>query len=99
VSSYLIESATDIRTEWLTGVRTLGLTASASAPEILVGEVVDYARERLGVGTVEEFEAVKESVTFGLPHELKVLLGGSEESRARAPRDAWSAVADDDGAA
>jgi len=98
-SSCLIESAADIRTEWLTGVRTLGLTASASAPEILVREVVDYAREHLGVGTVEEFEALKESMTFGLPHELKVLLGGSGEAQARAPRGPWSAVTDDGGAA
>jgi 4-hydroxy-3-methylbut-2-en-1-yl diphosphate reductase len=94
--SCLIESAADIRTEWLTGVRTLGLTASASAPEILVREVVDYAREHLGVRTVEEFEALKESMTFGLPHELKALLG-RRDSRARAPRDARSAVADDGG--
>jgi 4-hydroxy-3-methylbut-2-enyl diphosphate reductase len=74
VASHLIERARDIRPEWLEGVRVLGLTASASAPEILVQEVVSFARERLGVGTVEEFETVKEDVSFPLPQELKALL-------------------------
>jgi 4-hydroxy-3-methylbut-2-enyl diphosphate reductase len=74
VRSHLIERADDIRPEWLEGVRVLGLTASASAPEILVQEVVRYAREELGVAEVEEFETVKENVSFSLPQELKVLL-------------------------
>jgi 4-hydroxy-3-methylbut-2-en-1-yl diphosphate reductase len=74
VASHLIERADDIRPEWLTGVRVLGLTASASAPEILVQEVVRYAREQLGVREVEEFETVKENVSFSLPQELKSLL-------------------------
>jgi 4-hydroxy-3-methylbut-2-enyl diphosphate reductase len=58
-------------------VRVLGLTASASAPEILVREVVDYAREKLGVTAVEEFETVQEDVNFPLPVELKALLKSS----------------------
>src|SRR5262249_29849435 len=74
VASHLIERARDIRPEWLRGVRVLGLTASASAPEILVQEVVSFARERLGVESVEEFETVKEDVSFPLPQELKPLL-------------------------
>jgi len=74
VPSHLIERAGDIRPEWLSGVRVLGLTASASAPEILVQEVVRYARENLGVAEVEEFETVTENVSFSLPQELKVLL-------------------------
>jgi len=77
VPSYLIERAMDIRPEWLSGVRVLGLTASASAPEILVREVVDYAREKLGVKVVEEFETVQEDVNFPLPLELKDLLKSS----------------------
>jgi 4-hydroxy-3-methylbut-2-enyl diphosphate reductase len=74
VPSHLIERAEDIRPDWLDGVRVLGLTASASAPEILVQEVVRYAQERLGVRHVEEFETVKENVSFSLPQELKMLL-------------------------
>ncbi len=74
VPSYLIERATDIRAEWLPGVRVLGLTASASAPEVLVREVVDYTRDKFGVRTVEEFKTVTEDVNFSLPVELKDLL-------------------------
>jgi 4-hydroxy-3-methylbut-2-enyl diphosphate reductase len=74
VASHLIERAEDICPEWLTGVRVLGLTASASAPEILVREVVRYAQEKLGVIEVEEFETVRENVSFSLPQELKTLL-------------------------
>ena len=74
VPSHLIERASDIRPEWLRGVRVLGLTASASAPEILVREVVDYTREHLGVTEVREFETVQENVSFSLPVELKALL-------------------------
>jgi len=78
VASHLIERAEDIQPEWLTGVGVLGLTASASAPEILVREVVRYAQENLGVREVEEFETVKEHVSFSLPQELKVLLKPAE---------------------
>jgi 4-hydroxy-3-methylbut-2-en-1-yl diphosphate reductase len=78
VASHLIERAEDIQPEWLTGVGVLGLTASASAPEILVREVVRYAQEKLGVREVEEFETVKENVSFSLPQELKALLKPAE---------------------
>jgi 4-hydroxy-3-methylbut-2-enyl diphosphate reductase len=74
VPAHLIERADQIRPEWMKGVRTLGLTASASAPEVLVWEVVDWCRENLGLETVEEFETVREDVHFALPTELKALL-------------------------
>jgi 4-hydroxy-3-methylbut-2-enyl diphosphate reductase len=80
--SYLIERAGDIRPEWLTGVRVLGLTASASAPEVLVREVVDYAREKLGAREVREFETVQEDVSFPLPLELKALLAANRSNLA-----------------
>jgi 4-hydroxy-3-methylbut-2-enyl diphosphate reductase len=74
VPGYLIERVGDIRPEWLQGVRVLGLTASASAPEILVQEVVEFARTQLGVTNVREFETVQEDVNFPLPQELTSLL-------------------------
>ncbi len=74
VSAHLIERARDIRPEWLAGVRVLGLTASASAPEVLVREVIDRCQGEFGIRTVEEFETVKEDVNFALPTELKALL-------------------------
>ena len=77
VPAYLIERAEDIRPEWLQDVRVLGLTASASAPEILVREVVAYAQERLHVREVEEFHTVQEDVNFALPQELNALLKSS----------------------
>jgi len=81
VPAHLIERADQIRLEWMKGVRVLGLTASASAPEVLVWEVVDWCREHLGVEKVEEFETVKEDVHFSLPTELKVLLPAHAGSR------------------
>ena len=71
--AYLIETAADIRTEWLAGVNVVGLTASASAPEILVQQVITFARETLGVTEVEELDTVREDVHFSLPHELTAL--------------------------
>ena len=80
VPARLIERAEEIRPEWLSGVRVLGLTASASAPEVLVREVVEFARERLGVREVREFETVQENVSFTLPVELKALLPSRPDS-------------------
>ncbi len=73
VRAYLIETAADIRPDWLNGDRVIGLTASASAPEVLVQEVIAYAREHLGVTEVEELNTVTEDVHFSLPHELESL--------------------------
>ena len=72
VRAYLIETAADIKPEWLEGVRVIGLTASASAPEILVQQVVQFARD-LGVAEIEELDTVKEDVHFALPQELNAL--------------------------
>jgi len=66
----LIERASDIRAEWLEGVKTVGVTASASAPEALVQEVVGALREVYGASEVEEFETVSEDMEFPLPSEL-----------------------------
>jgi 4-hydroxy-3-methylbut-2-enyl diphosphate reductase len=68
--SYLIERAADIKKDWLKNVRILGLTAGASAPEVLVQEVVKYVRDHFGVSQVEEFETVEENMHFSLPYEL-----------------------------
>src|SRR5581483_10627745 len=73
VPAFLIETAADIRMEWLNGAKIIGLTASASAPEILVQQVVEFAREKLGITDVEELNTVNEDVHFSLPHELTAL--------------------------
>ena len=82
VPAYLIERAGEIRPEWLAGVRVLGLTASASAPEVLVQEVIDYARQNFRTREVREFQTVTEDVSFPLPTELKSLLKPSRSGVA-----------------
>jgi len=73
IPAYLIETAADIQLEWLDSAEVVGLTASASAPEILVQQVVDFARTRLGITDIEELNTVTEDVHFSLPHELNAL--------------------------
>jgi 4-hydroxy-3-methylbut-2-enyl diphosphate reductase len=67
--SYLIDNSQAIDPKWLEGVRTVAITAGASAPEVLVEEVVSYLKER-GYGSVEEVEVMPENVRFGLPPEI-----------------------------
>jgi 4-hydroxy-3-methylbut-2-enyl diphosphate reductase len=68
-NGYLIDSAEDMHDEWLDGVKTLGLTAGASAPEILVQGVLDRLRQRFEL-TIEEVAPTRETVTFKLPRVL-----------------------------
>jgi 4-hydroxy-3-methylbut-2-enyl diphosphate reductase len=67
--AHLIDNYNDIRPEWLQGVKTLALTAGASAPEHLVQEVVEYLASQ-GFRDVEELEIMPENVRFGLPPEI-----------------------------
>ncbi|MBL4842977.1 MAG: 4-hydroxy-3-methylbut-2-enyl diphosphate reductase [Thalassospira sp.] len=67
--SVLVERAMDIDWSKLDGISTLGITAGASAPEILVEEVIDACRERYNV-TVETLTLTNENVTFKLPRQL-----------------------------
>jgi 4-hydroxy-3-methylbut-2-en-1-yl diphosphate reductase len=67
--SYLIENSNAIDPAWLEGVSTVAVTAGASAPEVLVEDVVAYLRDR-GFGSVEEVEVMPENVRFGLPPEI-----------------------------
>jgi 4-hydroxy-3-methylbut-2-enyl diphosphate reductase len=68
-SSHLIDSFQNIRPEWLEGVKTIALTAGASAPECLVEEVVKFLSSK-GFGNVQEVEVMPENVRFGLPPEI-----------------------------
>ena len=67
--SHLIDSFRNIRPEWLEGVKTIALTAGASAPECLVEEVVKFLGTR-GFSNVQEVEVMPENVRFGLPPEI-----------------------------
>lgn len=68
-NSYLIDKAEDIQPEWLEGMNAIAVTAGASAPEVLVQEVVSYLQTR-GYGSVSEVEVMPENVRFGLPPEI-----------------------------
>lgn len=69
VAAHLVEDSRYLREEWFEGVWTVGVTAGASAPEILVQEVVGALRQR-GFDQVEERTFVEENVRFALPPEL-----------------------------
>ena len=70
VESFLIDDETDVDERWLDGVRTVGITSGASAPEKLVERVCDWFRAR-GVESIEPFQSVHEDVVFRLPVELR----------------------------
>lgn len=69
IPSHLIESSKDIKPDWLKGIQSVGITAGASAPEILVQEVVAFLKEH-GADEVEELKVTEEHVQFQLPKEL-----------------------------
>jgi 4-hydroxy-3-methylbut-2-enyl diphosphate reductase len=68
-NSHLIENFKAIEKDWLEGVKTVALTAGASAPEILVEKVVEFLMEQ-GFTNVLETEVMPENVRFGLPAEI-----------------------------
>jgi 4-hydroxy-3-methylbut-2-enyl diphosphate reductase len=67
--AHLINDAGEIHPAWFDGVTCVGVTSGASAPEHLVQEVVERLKT-LGATRIEEWELVKEDVSFGLPAEL-----------------------------
>jgi 4-hydroxy-3-methylbut-2-enyl diphosphate reductase len=67
--AYMVESAVDLRAEWLAGKRRVGVTAGASAPEILVQQVVERLRA-LGAVSVRSLPGAVETVHFPLPKGL-----------------------------
>jgi 4-hydroxy-3-methylbut-2-enyl diphosphate reductase len=69
--SYLIDSASDIEVTWLHNKKAIGVTAGASAPEILVREVVS-ALEGFGASAPQEMEGEPENISFSLPKALRV---------------------------
>ncbi|MGZ5036714.1 MAG: 4-hydroxy-3-methylbut-2-enyl diphosphate reductase [Usitatibacter sp.] len=68
--AYLVDSAAELRPEWLEGRKRIGVTAGASAPEVLVHEVI-LRLQALGVRRVHELDGIDENVTFPLPKGIK----------------------------
>ena len=71
IPSQLIDGPQDIDPNWLQGVTTIGITAGASAPEVLVQSVVEHLKT-LGVTKVEELEGCEENTVFEVPRELRI---------------------------
>jgi 4-hydroxy-3-methylbut-2-enyl diphosphate reductase len=69
-AGYLVDDASEIRDEWLSGAATVGLTSGASVPDDLVMAVLDHLAER-GFTDVAEVVTAQERLTFSLPQELK----------------------------
>jgi 4-hydroxy-3-methylbut-2-enyl diphosphate reductase len=65
----LIDSYQDIQLSWLEGTNAVGIAAGASAPEVLVSQVIKFLKEQ-GAEGVEELTVVEEDVEFLLPKEL-----------------------------
>jgi 4-hydroxy-3-methylbut-2-enyl diphosphate reductase len=78
-AAYLVDDASGIEHGWLDGVSTVGVTSGASVPEELVAGVLSLLAER-GFGEVEEVEAVRERMVFGLPRELRRPAGDPSRS-------------------
>jgi 4-hydroxy-3-methylbut-2-en-1-yl diphosphate reductase len=70
VPAHLIDGPADLRAEWFEGVKTVLVTAGASAPEQVVDECLEWLRDRFGA-TIEPRSIRQESVSFPLPRELR----------------------------
>src|SRR5437867_405260 len=71
VPAYMVDSADELRPEWIAGQRRVGVTAGASAPEVLVNELIARLKA-LGAQSVRPLEGITERVVFSLPRELAV---------------------------
>jgi len=70
VPAYMVDNALEIQPEWVSGKDRVGVTAGASAPEILVRAVIDRL-DQLGIGSVAHLDGVQEKVGFPLPKGLE----------------------------
>ncbi len=71
VPSYMVDDASELKDAWFEGVLRVGLTAGASAPEILVQHVIERIKA-LGATSVRKMEGIEETVKFPLPKGLKI---------------------------
>jgi 4-hydroxy-3-methylbut-2-enyl diphosphate reductase len=83
---YLVDGPDDLRPEWFSGRRAVGVTAGASAPELLVQRVVERLREWGGEG-VEEVVGREENVVFALPRELRQTVRGGTADQPQGTLD------------
>jgi 4-hydroxy-3-methylbut-2-enyl diphosphate reductase len=67
--AYMVDRAADLRAEWIAGKRRVGVTAGASAPQVLIDELIARLKE-LGAASVRQLDGITERVVFTLPREL-----------------------------
>jgi 4-hydroxy-3-methylbut-2-enyl diphosphate reductase len=70
-AAYMVDRAADLKPEWIAGKRRVGVTAGASAPQILVDELIARLKE-LGAESVRPLDGIVEKVVFTLPRELAI---------------------------
>ncbi len=70
IPAYLVDNASEVQADWLQGKQNIGISAGASAPEVLVDEVIQRLRE-LGAAKVEELSGIEENVVFPIPKALE----------------------------
>ena len=71
VAGYMVDDASELQDQWFDGVQRVGLTAGASAPEILVQQVIERIKA-LGATSIRKMDGIEETVKFPLPKGLKV---------------------------
>ena len=75
IPAYMVDNATELQPEWVAGKKVVGVTAGASAPEVLVQAVIERLRG-LGANSVSTLDGIVERVTFPLPKGLAVTAAG-----------------------
>ncbi len=73
VPAYLVDNASELKEEWLTGKLHIGITAGASAPEVLVQDVIARLK-KMGATSVRELQGISENVVFPLPKALNQMV-------------------------
>ena len=74
--AYMVDRAADLRPEWIAGKRRVGVTAGASAPQVLVDELIARLKE-LGAVDVRQLEGITEYVVFTLPRSSRGSVGAA----------------------
>ena len=75
IPAYMVDSAEQVQPQWIEGKRRVGVTAGASAPEVLVAELIARLKS-LGAASVRQLDGVNESVVFTLPRDLSAHVQG-----------------------
>ena len=82
--AYMVDNAQELQPAWFEGVARVGLTAGASAPEVLVREVIDRIKA-LGAVSVRKMDGIEETIKFPLPKGLKIDAATGLEISERTP--------------